>query len=62
MVAEVARPWGRGRSKFAEIFFWDPGTGPRAHSPKPPFYKTALLLPLDLRQTCRTMFRSGIPD
>ena len=28
-----------------------PNTGTRAHSPKPPFYKTALLFPLDMVYT-----------
>ena len=28
-------------------YSWTPKTGTRAHSPKPPFYKTALWFPLD---------------
>ena len=31
-------------------YFWTPRTGTRAHSPKPPFYKTALHFPFDFNE------------
>ena len=36
-----------------------PKSGTRAHSPKPPFYETALLFPLDRGQQCTAILNGG---